>query len=727
MGWMPAFTVVEWSAIIAAAAVLVGVLTWQFPRAPKISKPKLKSITHTPDSALTGRKSELKAIKKHFSFSSKPLVIHGGAGVGKTVLARQHAHSHYQGRWVMLPLGSDSEMKTAIEPIAAQLLIKDDGNIEAFIRKTMEAMQKAKSRWLIILDNADSDDEAERARKYALDTNDLDFLITSQRGKWPDTIKPYPLGVLSPDDAVTLLSKLSGRAIDKNLKHLAKELDYLPLALTLVGTDLGIQPTTTSLSDYQDTLVDLLNKVPDNTRYKKSMGMAVRLAFERLGSEAKALLNIAAFMDANDISVEFFVRGAEGIKEKGLDPLPEPLWPILQDKIKINRVLMEAETHSLLYPSSWQDEPTHRIHRTTQMVLRDMLADRAGEIAGFAARLGRAQVSGSAQYDTQNWPYYHRLAPHAEALAYFAESAEGDSGSCMAVLINSMGVFLKFATEDLNRVIRLEKGVLAIDKRLYGKTSSAYAVALSNFADTKSRLALTFKGATRKTMEGEAEIAHKKAIEIKSDMSDSELSLAYTYNNLGNFYLARNRFSDTETTWKVALKLLQDHGAEAHLIAASLGNMGSLYGGWALEETDSEKSEDYREKALKFKTRALDLTRIALGEIHQETAMSANNLSVEYYNIGKFVMDLNYAIRAAAILTLMVDSRQMSPTNPNITIYEKSLKSSLSALGQSPAEASALIEAAKPEIIAQHEKWEAAKAAGEDYDPPPITLPELPA
>lgn len=711
-----------WTVILAA----IGLLFTGLAFVKSLLKPKLKPIVHTLDGALTGRDKDIKALRHHFKFSRKPLVIHGGPGIGKTVLARKLAEDHYNGCWVMLPLGSDSEIKTALEPVAQQLSIKveDDGDIVAFIRKTMEAMRNAKSRWLIILDNADNNEEAERARKYVLDTNDLDFIITSQRGTWPDTVKPYPLGVLSSDDAVTLLSKLSGRAIDDDLKHLAKELDYLPFALTLVGTDLGIQPTITSLSDYQEPFADLLDKVPDNASYKKSMGMAVRLAFERLRPEAKALLNIAAFMDPNDISAEFFTRGAAGIIENEYDPLPEPLWLILQDSIKTNRILKDAETHSVLYPSTWQNDPTYRIHRTTQMVLRDMLGDGAGKVAGFATRLGGAQIKTDLQHNTQNWPYYHRLAPHAETLLIYAENLGREDGAHMVYLINAMGVFLTNATGDLNRVILLEESVLPLSKRLFGGDSEAYSAIFSNIADTKSSLSYNLTGAAKKEMELEAEKAFREAIEIQSKVPNGILGLACVHNNFGNFYYNQNRFSDAEHHLQTALDIREAQADEAYLIATTLGLMGRLFSARATAETNPSKVNDYRKKALSFMTQAWVRARSALGEVDLSLVVRATDLSLEYIEINKFDKTLAFAVRAAAISSLMSDYRQIPPDNPQILISVRNLEITLSALGRSPAEAQALITAAKPEIIVQHKNWEAAKAAGEDYDPPPILPPD---
>ena len=678
-------------------------------------------VPHSIDSDLIGRDVELQGMENHFTTSNNPLVLSGGPGVGKTVLARDYANHQKLARyhdWVFLTLTSLSAIKTELEFIGSQLGVDAELGELAYILATFQKMQDSGKCWLVILDNADEEKETDLAKSCIKNFNNVDFIITSQRGTWPWSYEIYNVRTLQPGYAVKLLSDLSGRGIDNDLCNLAKLLDYLPLALTIVGKDLKNHEG--SLVDYTKDFSEILDKQPDNDHYKKSVATAIRRAYDRLGEAAKALLNIAAFMDPNDISAEFFVRGAVGIKEKEYDPLPEPLWSTLQDKIKINRVLKEAETHSLLYPSTWRDEFTHRIHRTTQMVLRDMLADKTGEIAGFAARLGWAQISGNPQYDTQNWPYYHRLAPHAEALLSFAGSTEGVDGKYMTHLATDMDVFLKCATGDFNRAIRLGEGALLIVERLFGKNSSHYAASLSNLASAKDDLAHTLTSKARAAMEREAEVAYMKAIEIHSKISESEESLACIHSSLGVYYWSRERFSDAETHCKIALKLDEDNGEEAHVIAVDFGNLGALYSEWANEEADPSKIKDYREKALDFKIRALALTRIALGEIHQNSAMQTGNLSVEYDQINELDKALIFAIRATAILFLMVERGEMSSDNPKVEKYKKSLEITLSALGRGVADAPVLIDDAKPEISAQHKKWEAAKAAGEDYDPPPI-------
>lgn len=686
------------------------------------NKAKITPIAHAPDSGLTGRDDDIKAIREHFGYSQKPLVLHGGAGVGKTVLARSVAQADYKDRWVMLPLGSDSEMKTALEPYAQQLGISEDVGLDAFIRNTLEAMRADSKRWLIIFDNADSDAEADRARKYTVETNDLDFMITSQRGNWPEAFTTRPLDVLDLDAAAQLLSKLSGRRVDDDLKALAIELDRLPLALTLIGTDLANMPADMSVVAYTKSFTDRLAAVPDNERYKKSVVTAVQMAFERLGDEAKAVLKIAAFMDPNDIDGGFFTRGAAGIEDKGLEALPEPLNALCNNEVMINRALADCVNHSLLYTAQWRGEDTRRIHRTTQYALRQAMAAEKAVYAGLMARLGRAQLSGSAQFDTQNWPAYHRLAPHAEAFMSADDILVDEDGKLALAWLNQMGVFLAQATRDDNRTVILGSCEVLWVERLYGSTSIEYAASLNNLVSTKDQLARTQTGAVRAALDKDVKEGFHTVIKIKSNLPNSELSLASTHNQLASFYWARKRFPEAETDWLKALELSQENQVEAHLIASTFGNLGVLYGNWARDELDPKKSQELQDKALSYAADSLTQTRQALGEVHLETALRLNNLSVQYNDIQEPLIGLPYAIRAVSVLALMVKDGSIPESHPSNRKYGEGLTFILTKLNRDPAKASALVEAAKPQMLADQEQWRAAKEAGtlERYVPLPI-------
>lgn len=724
MSWLISLGVVEWTAIIGAATAVVGILNWRFPRAAKITKSKLTPIPHSPESYLTGRDEDTMAIRRHFKFSQKPLVLHGGPGVGKTVLARSIAQSDYKDRWVMLPLGSDSEVKTALEPYAQQLNIGEEAGLEAYIRNTLSAMANDKKRWLIIFDNADKDEEAGRARKYALDTNGLDILITSQRAKWPETFEQKYLKVLLPEYATELLSKLSGRPKDKLLKTLAKELDYLPLALTLIGTDLANMPSEITIIEYIANFRERLADAPENERYKKSVITAVSLAFERLGESAQTILKIAAFMDPNDIDDGFFQRGVDGIKENNIEPLPQYLNDVFQNSVVTNRALAECESHSLLYSAKWREHDTRRIHRTTQWVLRKLMGDKKVVYVGALARLGRAQLSGNPQYDQENWPAYHRLAPHAEALIPLIDILTKEDGKHTSIWFNRMGVFMTHASGDIKFVIAVSEGEVFLDKKIFGETSVEYSMSLNNLTGAKDKFARTRAEKERILIDAEIEKTFESLILLKGNLPNSDLSLATTLTLLAEFHWARKRYNAAEEYFQECLRLRQEGEAEIHLIAATLGNLGAMYSEWANSEGNQGILNELYQKSLKNLSEASLETRRSLGEIHSITAMRIGNLSAYYNDVKEYKESLIYSVWSYGILMLLVDKDVIQKHHPQVDESRVKLCNILSKLGRDIAEIPILIDAVKPEITSQHEKWLAAKDANEDYYLPPISMPD---
>ncbi|WP_371396238.1 AAA family ATPase [Fretibacter rubidus] len=715
---------------------ILGVLGWIFRHSIRATVKKFLSgrskpptAIHKIDSDLIGREIAHAALDNHFTINKAPYIIHGAPGIGKTVLARDYGKRHKGERyadWIMLTLNSASGMKVELEMLAAQLGVDPKLGEKAYIQTAFQKMQESGHRYLIILDNADADAQCRLAQDFACDMDNVDFIITSQQKDWPDGYAVNTLGPLKPEDATELLSELSEREIDEELQSFSKTLDYLPLALDVVGRDLKLYAGSLGdyITEYKSFKVpDVFNKEGGNKRYEKSVVKAVLMAFDRLDDEAKAILKIAAFMDPNDIDAGFFMRGAAGLKAKGLDALPEPLNTICNSEMKLTRALAACENHSLLYPAIWRDNDTRRIHRTTQAALRQAMGADEAVYAGVTGRLGAAQVSGDAQFDSDNWPAYHRLAPHAEALTSAVDIMSGKTGILASFWLNKMGVFLSNATGDHKRTMTLGQHEVELYERLHGPKSSEYLTALHNMTVTKDKLARTETGAAREALDAEIEQAFNHIITLKTALPNEELSIADTHIGLAEFYRARRRLKEAETHFLKALKLRQDNDAPMHVIASALGNIGVLYSDWARHEEDSERQQDLLGKASNYNADALLKTRQALGEIHLSTAVRLNNLRVQFNDKGDFKEGIFYAARACAVLKLMVQTNQIPKNHPYVTQFSQGLALTLTRLKRDPAEASALIDAAILQIRANQEIWEAAKEAGtlESYVPPPIT------
>ncbi len=687
----------EWALFFSIVAGLATALTLLFTIYQHFSNrnfanPKLKPIAHTLDKALTGRADDIKAIRKHFEFSHKPLTIHGGPGIGKTVLARELAQQHYIDRWVMLPLSSESGMKTSLEPIASQLKIEDKDNIEAFIRNTLEAMRKDKSRWLVILDNADTSIETERARKYALNTNDLDFIVTSQLGVWPESFQCYPLAPLLIEDATALLSKLSGRPADENLRCLAENLDRLPLALTLIGTDLGHLPSSVSVKDYADSFTKRLLKTPVNERYSKSVTVAVSLAVKRLSDREKKILYLAAFMDPNDISAEHFLRGAESTEKHDHTLLASNTYDLCSDKVELNLALAACEDHSLLYPNKWRGVPTRRIHRTTQWVLRQgMSDDTISKWVVSATQLSLAQIEENPQLNTKRWLAYHRLAPHLQPLLFFASKIKGENVQLLNLLANRIAQFLSHATTDQVRAMEIRQRNIEICEATFGRDSSEYGIALGNLALSQDQIGRNMQGSNKEIFDMETEKNFLLAARIIKRFPDKNLDLANYIDGLASFYWARDNLEKSELKHKRALNLRVSNNATSACLGTSYDNLGTVYHRLAKSETDKSKAKELYHNSTKYMKKALFHIRSHCGELHFDTAICLNNLAVNCFSLKDYNAALEFRLRSVAIVKLMSDRGIISCDHPRLALYNERLLENYEMIGLEARETNDLI------------------------------------
>ena len=162
--------------------------------------------------------------------------VAGMGGVGKSYLALEWAKTRqasYQAVWWV------NAEKSLVEDIAelgarlnheqiAPLLTKP----EMAAKETLNLLENQTGRpVLMVYDNVErfADIKDWRPAKGA------HVLITSRSKSWPDYIKPMELDVLLEDDAVDLLLEKAPCLSREDAQRVAKELGYLPLALSLAA------------------------------------------------------------------------------------------------------------------------------------------------------------------------------------------------------------------------------------------------------------------------------------------------------------------------------------------------------------------------------------------------------------------------------------------------------------------------------------------------------------
>src|SRR6185295_17558936 len=125
---------------------------------------------------------------------------------------------------------------------------------------------RERSRWLLILDNVDTQEAGQAVREILPQLGNGHVLLTSRRREWPPAIRKQPLGDLTREEASQfLLQRTEGErtpaAYDaENAGRLAEILGGLPLALEQVAAYIGHHQVTLAgyLEDWERERKDVL-------------------------------------------------------------------------------------------------------------------------------------------------------------------------------------------------------------------------------------------------------------------------------------------------------------------------------------------------------------------------------------------------------------------------------------------------------------------------------------
>ena len=409
-----------------------------------------------------------------------------------------------------------------------------------------------------------------------------------------------------------------------------------------------------------------------------------------MSEDAQAFLKLAAFMEPGDIDPGHIERGAEAIAERDWSPLPSPLSALAGSGVALRVAVAECVRHSLLNESGWENEEAYRMHRTTQLVLRDWMGEDARrQTTGLAGRIGRAQFSDDVQFDIESWPRMRRLAPHARALAGLEIEVGSPDAAPVVSFVHESALFVEHASDDLHLVMRLLEQNLGNVGLAHGADSSQYASALSNLACVQDDLSRRADGDEKARLEQEAEKNHERAIAI--DQS------AHKLNNFAEFLWARKRFNEALERYSASLRILEESSAGGELLRLSYGNLGVLYSDWSSVTTDDDKRHEYRRLARAYTQKALDVTRDAMGHVCFDTADCHANMAREFIHAGDMEDALSGSIRAAAIALAMLEQGLIDePAHPTIQRTFAGLQNILMGLGRDPGEAESLARAEIP-------------------------------
>jgi NB-ARC domain len=263
----------------------------------------LHNLPFAPNPAFTGRETELERLGEHLQKRggvavTQTVALHGLGGVGKTQLAVEYAWKHLGGYTAVLWVRADSPeaLNANLAGLVAVLDLPEASEKEQNVQTTaVLGWLKGHKRWLLIADNADTDEAAKAVRDRLAPNLGGHVLVTSRLGHWPVNMAHFPLEVLPSDDATCYLqdrvAKAGHQAGDETAaRKLASELGNLPLALEQAAAFLI--ELRWSFDNYREQLhaarPELLCYVTEGgTRYPASVAKTWSVTFDQLSPLAR--------------------------------------------------------------------------------------------------------------------------------------------------------------------------------------------------------------------------------------------------------------------------------------------------------------------------------------------------------------------------------------------------------------------------------------------------------
>jgi tetratricopeptide (TPR) repeat protein len=458
-------------------------------------------------------------------------------------------------------------------------------------------------RWLIIADNADTEQVAKAFYDRFVPNLRGHVLVTSRLRRWPVTMPDLSLDLFLPEDATRFLlirvAEGGHNAGDETTaRKLAEELGYLPLALEQAAAFIieVCWSFDNYYQQYREARPELLNyQTEGGTRYPASAAKTWSMTLDQLSPLGRALLRVAAWLAPDDIPREVFSTDrsvfAEALNaDRKLSAL------------SIEKALGELSRFSLIRLNT----ETVSVHRLLQAVEQDSLsaADKIKWIERAAQLLNAFTPEPAEDVTTQK--IWIAVSEHADTLLRHAEEYHVRSMR-IAITAHEYSQFLR-SRGTYVQAERAARMALAITEDCSGPVE-LIAIRLGN-------LAMVLKETNQIR---EAESLLRRALRIDNDTQDADKRRIIVHlSNLGQLLQDSNRLDEAEKLITQACQMGEQYlDPNSPLMATLLNNLATLL-----------QLMGRFEEAEPLLLRALEIDEKTVGKEHVNIATRLNNLAV---------------------------------------------------------------------------------------------------
>jgi len=499
----------------------------------------IHNLPFPPNPTFTGRDSEMKELRERLLKGggvaiTQAIAVHGLGGVGKTQLAVEYAWKYLADYNAALWVNANSPeaLDASLAALASLLGLREAEEREQAVQiKAVLGWLGEHERWLIIADNADTEQVAKAVYDRFVPNLRGHVLVTSRLRRWPVTMPDLSLDLFLPEDATRFLlvrvAQGGHKAGDETTaRKLAEELGCLPLALEQAAA--LIMEVCWSFDNYyqhfREARSELLNyQTEGGTRYSASAARTWSMTLDQLSPLGRALLRVAAWVAPDDIPRGVFSTDPSVFAE-ALDADRK------FSALSIEEALGELSRFSLIRLKT----ETVSVHRLLQAVEQDSLsaADKI-KLIERAAQLFNAFTPEPAE-DVTTQKIWITVSEHADTLLKHAEECHVRSlriamtAHEYSQLLRSRGIYVQ-----AERTARM---ALAITEECSGPVE-LIAIRLGN-------LAMVLKETNQIR---EAEGLLRRALRIDNDTQDADKRRIIVHlSNLGQVLQDSNRLDEAE-------------------------------------------------------------------------------------------------------------------------------------------------------------------------------------
>ena len=445
-----------------------------------------------------------------------------------------------------------------------------------------------KSGWLLIFDNADNPALIE---DFIPAQRPGHILLTSRAQVFDilGALMPLEVNTLLPDEAEKFFIKRTGRKElnseeIESIRQIAKELDYLPLALEQAGAYIIRMECSFEdyLLSYNKRGLELLERFkPMFGKYPKSIATTWSINFEFIEQESPAssdLMRVSTFLCPEEIPLELFILGA---KELG-DNIATALEKVSENPLCLDEIVEPLSQFSLIRRNLVSR--SYDIHRLVQAVLKDEMDDATRRLWAERAIRALCQVFPDDPTFT-NKGLCERFLPSVISCTELIKQYEFDFDEG-ATLLNNTGSYLVEAGR-YSEAERLFKQALEIVEKLFESECPKLAGYLSNLGWAIGRQDRFI----------EAEFMLKRALNVCGGLSNP--SYPVILNNLAEILRDKREFTEAKSYYEQAIAILEKEGESIYL-ASALNNLSELY-----RQEENVSARRLTERALSIKENVL--------------------------------------------------------------------------------------------------------------------------